>query len=69
MTVRHVRHSKLIEAETTDMDARVGYWTRAEVVAMDERFCAAMRRALAGPERTAQERDGPTDPPARAASG
>ena len=52
---RRLGHSKLRDGGTESLDARVGGWTREQLVGMDTAFCEALRRALT--QRPAAARD------------
>jgi hypothetical protein len=47
--INHDRHSKLANAEhetRDDADVLGGYWTREQLIKMDDRFCRAMRKRI-----------------------
>jgi hypothetical protein len=48
----HARHSKLRDEAFDPEDGRVGIWTRERLVQTDERFCVAMRKALADTQQS-----------------
>jgi hypothetical protein len=43
------RRSKLREGGGESLDARVGGWTREQLLAMDAAYCEALRQALTRP--------------------
>jgi hypothetical protein len=43
--MRAAARAEAAEKELTLVDRREGTWTKLELIRMDQRFCAAMRRA------------------------
>jgi hypothetical protein len=55
--INHDRRSKLIDGDADETNNRVGYWSREQLIKMDEKFCRAMRKAHPERENPSQDEE------------